>query len=97
MTTDYIPWEVVETAVRGRVVAQVSKRESPDPRRGPIYSIRVGTAQDMQDGTLRVRSHMSIYDTHDARELLLELSAKYIELRGEDKQRRRRPAGEIAQ
>ena len=80
---EHRPWEIVETRILGRTMAQVSKRENRDPSRPPAYSIRVGTTQVMPDGTTRVSAHMSIYDTDDAETLLKTLSEKYREARAE--------------
>jgi hypothetical protein len=78
---EIIPWEIVETRIQGRAMAQVSSRQSRDPDGVPIYSIRIGTAQVLHDGTTRISAHMSIYDVQDARELLQALYEKYVDLR----------------
>jgi len=82
-------WTIVDTRVLRRAMAQVSARQwGPDSV--PQYSIRVGTAQLLEDGTTRISSHMSIYDVDDARTLLLELSEKYRE----ERERQRASSGE---
>jgi hypothetical protein len=85
---EIIPWEIVETRIQGRAMAQVSRRQSRTPDGVPVYSIRVGTAQVLQDGTTRISGHMSIYDAEDARALLQALSEKYVDLRRDQKAER---------
>ena len=85
--TSTTSWVEVETVVRGRIMAKVSARRGH--RDGKmLYSLRVGTAQLLDDGTTRISSHMSIYDLEDAADLLDELGEKYQALR-EDKGPRR--------
>lgn len=78
-------WTIVDTRVQGRAMAQVSTRDNP--RGGaPLYSMRVGTAQLLPDGTTRISGHMSIYDVPNAIELLTKFHAQYFALR-EDQRR----------
>jgi hypothetical protein len=80
-------WEEVETQVRNRVMVKVSSRVGE--RDGTtLYSMRVGTAQMLEDGTTRVSAHMSIYDIPDAIVLLQELSSKYQAARADERQKR---------
>lgn len=78
--SDFVAWEVVETRVLGRAMAQVFCKNEQNGR-APYYSIRVGTAQLLDDGTTRVSGPISIYHAEDAADLLIELSRKYQELR----------------
>jgi hypothetical protein len=80
-------WEEVETQVRGRVMVKVSSRIG-ERDNTTLYSMRVGTAQMLDDGTTRVSAHMSIYDVPVAIELLQELSTKYQAARAEERQKR---------
>lgn len=73
-------WEVVETRVSRRVMAQVSARKG-DHDSVPLYSIKIGTAQLLDDGNTRISSHMSIYDAADAATLLQEMATKYVDAR----------------
>lgn len=77
-------WEEVETRVRGRVMAKVSSRIG-ERDGATLYSLRIGTAQLLDEGNTRVSAHMSIYDLDDAVHLLQELRDKYKTLRDEER------------
>lgn len=81
-------WEEVERVVRGRTMATVSSRIGE--RDGmTLYSMRVGTAQMLEDGTTRISAHMSIYDVEDAAALLSDLAAKYRKEREDERARKK--------
>lgn len=80
-------WEEIETQVRNRAMVKVSSRIGE--RDGTtLYSMRVGTAQLLEDGTTRISAHMSIYDVPDAIALLEELSLKYQAARADERAKR---------
>jgi hypothetical protein len=54
-----------------------------------LYSMRVGTAQLLDDGTTRISAHMSIYDVEDAVALLSELAEKYRKERDDERARKK--------
>lgn len=78
-------WSIVETKVVRRVMVQVSMRKSEHDD-VPLYSMRVGTAQLLNDGTTRISGHMSIYDIADAIPVLQALSEKYMDERTRQKE-----------
>lgn len=80
-------WTEIETKVRNRVMVKVSSRIG-ERDGATLYSMRVGTPQLLDDGTMRISSHMSIYDIPDALTLLKELSEKYVEARSEERKSR---------
>jgi len=77
-----IPWRPVEKRLRGSVVVEVNELPLPVPK----YSFKLGTAREDENGQIiDIQPFLSVYNVHDAADLLREVGDKYLAI-GEEKQ-----------
>ena len=73
-----IPWRPVEKKLKGNVVVEVNELPLPVPK----YSFKVGTAKIDDNGQIiDILPFLSVYNIHDAADLLRDIGDKYIAVR----------------
>jgi len=73
-----IPWRPIEKKLKGNVVVEVNELPLPVPK----YSFKIGTARIDDNGQIiDIQPFLSVYNVHDAADLLREIGDKYAAIR----------------
>lgn len=73
-----IPWRPIEKKLKGSVVVEVNELPLPVPK----YSFKIGTAKIDDNGQIiDIQPFLSVYNVHDAADLLREIGDKYLSIR----------------
>jgi hypothetical protein len=71
-------WRPIERKLKGNVVVEVTELPLPVPK----YSFKIGTAKIDDNGQIiDIQPFLSIYNVHDAADLLRSVGDKYLERR----------------
>jgi hypothetical protein len=75
-----VPWRPVEKRLKGNIVIEVNEL----PLQVPKYSFKIGTAKvDPNGQIIEIQPFLSVYNVHEAADLLREVGDKYLAIREE--------------